>query len=491
MQKCVIVWLKRDLRTQDHASFQAAYQTGLPVLPLFCFEPSVSCSPDFDIRHWRFQWEGLNDLLHQLSEYSGEIAWGHVEVLEALELISSKFDIYSLFSHRETGTSETFARDIEVGKWCKERGVRWEEFKQLPIQRGRENQPKAWDAQWIKFMKSDPAQVDYQRINWVDIDSLQLPQHLPEEVLTSESKMQKGGESAGLLRLEEFINLGFSQYLKSLPKAEKSRRFTSRLSSYLSWGHLSTRMCYQNIEARTKESEHKVSRNQFLARMKWQAHFIQKFEREIEMQKKDQNPAFSHLRKKKNKKYIKAWEEGMTGFPLVDACMRCVDKTGYLNFRMRALVVSFLTHHLWQPWQVGAKILARKFLDYEPGIHYPQFQMQAGTTGMHTLRIYNPIKQANEQDPEALFIKRWVPELNNLPTHLAQNPWEITSMEQAFYSFSYAVDYPKRIVDEQLAAKHARDVLWKSKKSDQARGHRNQIIKRHGIKGFEKRGKKK
>ena len=81
-----------------------------------------------------------------------------------------------------------------------------------------------------------------------------------------------------------------------------------------------------------------------------------------------------------NKKYLNAWKKGNTGFPLVDASMRCVVKTGYLNFRMRALLVSFLTHHLWQNWQDGAVHLAKNFLDFEPGIHYPQFQMQAGET---------------------------------------------------------------------------------------------------------------
>ena len=158
--------------------------------------------------------------------------------------------------------------------------------------------------------------------------------------------------------------------------------------------------------------------------------------------------------------------------------MRCVQETGYLNFRLRATLVSFLTHHLFQPWQPGARHLARLFIDYEPGIHFSQFQMQAGTTGINTIRIYNPVKQSLEKDKEAVFLKNGYLSLQIL-TAFIHEPWKMSEMEQMMYGVKLGKDYPKRIVDHEDAARKAREELWKIKKDDKHKCHAQEILAKH------------
>jgi len=182
-----------------------------------------------------------------------------------------------------------------------------------------------------------------------------------------------------------------------------------------------------------------------------------------------------------SKQYQEAWKTGKTGIPLVDACMRCLNETGYLNFRMRALVVSFFTHNLWQPWQEASKHLSQQFLDFEPGIHFPQLQMQAGETGINTLRIYNPIKNGLEHDPEAIFIKKWVPELKDLDIPFAHEPYLMTEMEQRFYNVKLGVDYPYPIVNIQETRKKASNTLWNLQKNMLVKNESLRILKKHTL----------
>lgn len=166
-------------------------------------------------------------------------------------------------------------------------------------------------------------------------------------------------------------------------------------------------------------------------------------------------------------------------YRLVDACMRCLEYTGWINFRMRAMLVSVFCHHLYQDWRQGTYHLAQLFLDYEPGIHYPQFQMQAGTTGVNTIRMYNPVKQSQDHDPDGVFIRKWLPELHNVPTEFIHEPHSMSMMEQQLYNVFIGKDYPEPIVDIELAGREARKKIWGHRSHEVVRAESKRILITH------------
>lgn len=484
-----VVWFKRDLRTGDHRPLYEAAARG-PVLPLYVAEPSIIAKPDYDPRHWTIARESLIELRERLAELGQPLIVRTGEMPDVLDDLYDQCGSFELWAHEETGNQWTYARDERVIAWTEERGVRFTEYPHKGVVR-RLRTRDGWAEAWEAHM-NDPLLPDPEALTPVEsIEPGPIPTHAEVGLAPDTTAVQAPGMAAGREVLRSFLYERGQHYSGSMSSPLTADDRCSRLSVHLAYGTLGMRQVVHSLRQRQEQLKGepgevakawRKSLSAFDSRLHWHSHFMQKLEDDPRIECESYIPAFDELRAEAfNEDWYEAWKWGQTGFPMVDACMRCLRTTGWLNFRMRAMLMSFASYHLWLDWRRTAHFYARMMADYEPGIHYPQVQMQSGTTGINSVRIYNPVKQGHDHDPNGTFIRRWVPELAHIEEDAyVLEPWTMTPYEQQWNGCVIGEDYPARIVDHMDAYRTARDRVWAMKERDDIQEKAEEILEKHG-----------
>ena len=486
-----VVWFKRDLRIADHRPLFEAARSG-PVIALYVYEPALLAQPDVDASQLAFIDDCLRSLGASLRALGVRLTFRTGDMPAVLDLLWHETGGFTaLYSHEETGSDATYVRDRHVRAWCRGKSVPWHEFAQFGVFRPLRSRD-GWAQAWERRMR-EPLVAAPQRIGGVTLErkgrgadaSAAAPRRKPEQ--------QRGGEEEALAVLASFLDTRGVNYRKDMSSPVSGRDGCSRLSTYLAYGAISLRTVYARV--REREIELAAAREagqsfdarwldslrSFRARLHWHCHFMQKLEDQPSLEFVNQSRSYDGLRENEfDSVRFAAWCEGRTGFPMIDACMRSLHASGWTNFRMRAMLMSFASYHLWLHWRQTGIYLATQFVDYEPGIHWPQSQMQAGVTGINSIRIYSPAKQARDNDPDGSFIRRYVPELARVPLEWLAEPHMLPPLIAAEYGFRPGIDYPLPIVDSSAALRYAKQRISEVRRRPETRAEAKDVFERHG-----------
>ena len=461
-----VVWHREDLRIADNPALAAAASPGDErepkkaagerigdpcVLPVFVFDPAfygdrgMACDARIEFLH-----DSLRDLDRQYRDVGAPgLTYAHGDPIEVLRrFVDAGWDVVAT---RDPTGRYGLRRDERARE---ELGVRFVDGDGLV--RDADRPRRGWKRSVESWLAADPHCWDPRTVTVERIDTEIDPGSVADayDVDGEKSMVPDGGREAGRDRMESFTSR-IGEYPGSISSPVDARDGTSGLSPYLRFGCLSVREVHRHVDGHAPDGRGK---SMFVSRLFWNLHYRQKLVDWPGWLDEAVNPVMRGFnRDRHDPALVDAWKAGETGFPMVDASMRCLRETGWLNFRMRALCASVYFHILQQPWLIGADHFHEHLIDSVAAINYTQWQSQCGLVGRPGLRLYNPHKQVRDQDPDGEFITRWVPELADLPAEHLPRPAKAPLAVQDECGVRIGDEYPYPVVDYEAARLEFRD----------------------------------
>ncbi|CAH9062413.1 Cryptochrome-like protein cry2 [Pseudoalteromonas sp. CIP111854] len=485
-----VVWLKRDFRIEDHAPLKYSQKNNLPTLFLYVIEPKYWQLNDTSARQFYFISQTIRSYAEELEKLGGFLCIRFGNVVDILSKINTCYPISALFCHQETGNNWTYERDKQVFNWCNLQHIGIHEYRQQAVFRGNIKRAN-WQKKAAQWLDSPLISAPNRLNSLISFHSgLELLDIYPGNDNFVAQDMQLGGIPNAKNTLNSFFNTRINKYLYGISSPVSSVSSSSRLSPYLCYGSLSLKKVINESYALCVNKRQKAG---FISRLYWHSHFVQKLESEPRYELEAVHRSLVKMREGEfDEINFERWKAGYTGVPFVDACMRMLIHTGWINFRMRAMLVAYASYHLWLDWPKTAAYLASTFIDYEPGIHYPQIQMQSGTTGINPPRMYNPVAQGQKLDPQGDFIRRYLPELAHVPNAYLHTPWLYSGLKTDLYdkpdilpkdaarqAKAKVSSYYKRCIDSsetrRVVRVHASRASQANNKSGTNKQHRSQL----------------
>lgn len=456
MDKAVIVWFRRDLRIEDHAALAYAARTAEPIIPLFIADTRLISELPSDGAIFDFQAACLKQLDEELRRKRNRLIILSGTPEEVFECLFKQLRPKAIFYNRDY---EPYARERDacIEALARRFGVQANSFKDHVLVEPWEvatesNKPfmvfSAFRRAWEKVSKcstSYSTPLVLQSAPILKSETLPTAKVLGKKITLKHWAVEPG-EAQARKQWKVFCRKGLPLYSKTRDFPSVSEA-TSRMSPHLRFGTISIRRLYSGA-AKLLGTEAHASAEKFISELIWREFFQHLLWHFPQMATQSLRPRIDHIPWQNNQKLFKAWCEGCTGYPLVDAAMRELHTTGYIHNRARMVAASFLVKNLHIDWRLGERYFRSKLLDGELGSNVGNWQWIASAgPDPRPLRIFNPVLQSLRYDPEGNYIRRWVPELAKLPKKSVHAPWQMSLSQQTRLGMRLNIDYPLPLVD--------------------------------------------